>query len=120
MKPLPENPPIYARPKERWFENHRHKRTEDNKPDLSGPALTRTLMAMWHMLHDRTGRPLPTKPKLVKVTDKEWLKRMLTVEPEIMLYWGALCGSASPVEDVSYSWNKLMTYSRRPKHGQPK
>jgi len=112
MKPLPKNPEPYLRPKERWFENYTHPICDDGKPELSTMTMTRTLNAMWLMLHDRTGRPLPTKPIIVNISDRENLNKMLNRESDVMQYWGDKCNNVFCTNDLGREWAKLLNENK--------
>jgi len=85
MKPLPPDPPIYVPPPERWFDQHRHSGD-------SLPAVTKTLMAMWLMVHDRLGLPLPTKNKSFGAADREGLDRAIkTFGDDLMFEFSNRC-----------------------------
>ena len=115
MKTLPPNPEPYKRPKERWFEIHKHPMNENGKCDLGLSALTRTLTAMWLMLHDRTFRELPKKAKIQSASEKDSLCAMLKHEGDVMLYWGNLCNKVDPDEPIEKSWQKLHNVKKRTK-----
>jgi len=112
MKPLPENPKPYLRPKERWFENHKHAIDDDGKPSTGTIAVSKTLNAMWLMLHDRTRNPLPKKPYHVSISDRESLIKMLNREPDFMQYWGDKCNNVFNTKDLSLAWVMLLNQNK--------
>lgn len=109
MKPLPTPPPAYERPKERWFENHTHP-TWDGELTTSIIATSKTLNAMWLMLHDRTMRPLPSKVKTHSTSERDYLMKLLKAKGDsAMEYWGDLCDTVDREQDVERSWQYLIT-----------
>ena len=112
MKPLPENPEPYFRPKERWFENHKHAIDVYGNPYTGTIAVSKTLNAMWLMLHDRTRKPLPKKPYHVSISDRENLNKMLSRELDIMQYWGEQCNAVGTTTDVNFVWAKLLNQNK--------
>ena len=115
MKPLPENPEPYLRPEERWFENHKHYIDDDGKPCTGTIAVSKTLNAMWLMLHDRTRRPIPTKPIVVNISERDWLISKLQREPNVMAYWGELCDNTPNNKTIPLAW---ATLTQTPKGGR--
>lgn len=115
MKALPEPPPLYKRPKERWFENHNHLYTEDGEIDISMMAVSKTLNAMWLMLHDRTQNQLPSKPKMQNPSDMEHVRTILKQRENIMSYWGDLCNNADSSQNIDILWQQLLIRGTRNK-----
>ena len=112
MKPLPQNPEPYLRPKERWFENYTHPTDDDGKPVISTMVMSKTLTAMWLMLHDRTRKPLPKKTLVVNISDREWLMEMLNKESDIMEYWGEQCNNVNDKMPVTRAWAMLLNENK--------
>ena len=118
MKPLPKNPEPYLRPKERWFENYTHPLDDDGKPIISTIVLSRTLTAMWLMLHDRTRNPLPTKAIIVNISDRENLIKMLKRESDFMQYWGDKCNNVFRTNDLDLTWARLLNENKGGRNGR--
>ena len=88
MKDLPPDPPVWTPPAERWFDRY-------TPPAEDTAAITvKTLCAMWLMLLDRLGEPLPEKPKMFVPNERYMfaahLKRIGS--DAIMPAWRAECG----------------------------
>lgn len=92
MKDLPEDPPIYTSPPERWFDRHRPATSADGRPDLTNVALTKTLNAMWLILHDSVRLPLPTAERKFSAVEQEMLRKLLVkMGVEVIDIWRAAC-----------------------------
>lgn len=87
MKDLPEDPPVWTPPPERWFDRH-----EACAADAPLLELTKTLSAMWLTLHDRMRLPLPTAAHKFTMPDQEMLRKLIAKHgPATMLIWRAAC-----------------------------
>jgi len=100
MKPLPEDPPIYQRPPERWFEVHEHE-TVSGKPSEKMAAIVRTRQAMLMTFLDYTGLPLEKTDKPMPAALGNLCSAFISAnsKPSCMSVWRELCKNATLKED---------------------
>ena len=103
MKDLPIDPPIYTPPAELWYLRHQH---------ISGGPndSTRTMMAMWLMLHDRMQCGLPTAKRTFSTTEHEMFK---TLEKKfgknLMDAWDSACLHIDRDEAPAIAFTRLLS-----------
>lgn len=74
------------------------------------PAVTKTLTAMWLVLLDRLGEPVPEKPKAFAVVEREQFARHLKRlgGQGVMDAWRDACGRLERAQDASAAFNKML------------
>ncbi len=100
MKPLPEDPPVYQRPPERWFEVHEHE-TVSGKPSEKISSLVRTRQAMLMTFLDYTGLPLEKTDKPMSPSIMNLCSAFISAnsKPSCMSVWRDICKNATLKED---------------------
>lgn len=102
MKPLPQDPPVYEPPPERWFDRHEHQGKEMS-------ATTKTLSAMWLTLHDRMRLPLPTAPRKFSLVEHEQLAKLAEkFGPSVMTAWRIGCNYIEKGEQPETAFKNLL------------
>lgn len=113
MKPLPEDPPVYQRPPERWFEVHEHEMISNKSKDwertgafVTSPsenmvAIVRTRQAMLLTFLDYIGLPLEKTDKPMPAALGNLCSTFISAnsKPSCMSVWRELCKNATLKED---------------------
>ena len=102
MKPLPEDPPVYQRPPERWFEVHEHE-TVSGKPSEKMAAIVRTRQAMLLTFLDYIGLPLEKTDKPMPAALGNLCSAFISAnnKPSCMSVWRELCKNTTSKSDES-------------------
>lgn len=100
MKTLPEDPPVYQRPPERWFEIHEHE-TILGKPSEKISSLVRTHQAILMTFWDYMGLPFEKTDKPMPAALGNLCSTFISAnsKPSCMSVWRELCKNATLKED---------------------
>jgi len=115
MKTLPEDPPVYQRPPERWFEVHEHETVSGKSKDweqtgafVTSPsenraAIVRTRQAMLLTFLDYMGLPLEKTDKPMPAALGNLCSAFISAnnKPSCMSVWREVCKNATLKEDES-------------------
>jgi hypothetical protein len=118
MKPLPESPSIFVRPKTRWFEAHVPKRGSAGDFDLSLTALNTTVAAMRKMFEECLAVPPSSNhPVIATMHDRDVTeKATMLYGDDLMFEWGYLCAHADKTKPHDENWTRLTAEFVRRKH----
>lgn len=104
MKELPQDPPVWTPPPERWFDRYHH------EAGGNFGLTARTLSAMWLTVHDRKGMPLPTKPKTFGPTEQEMLAKLTSLYgARTMDVFRAACNRIEKRESMEDAFRRLLS-----------
>lgn len=104
VKELPTPPPIYVRPKERWFENYRC----DDSVEMA--AVVKLHAAMWLTFLDRTMRPIKEPKGVVGVLVANKIKELVAHHGSALMdMWREKCNSVEKKGDAEKTFSALLT-----------
>lgn len=105
MKDLPDDPPVWTPPAARWFERY-----VPPAEDMAANTV-RSLCAMWLMLLDRLGEPIPEKPRMFAPNERHLFAahfRRIGADA-LMPAWRAECARLLPGTDPKKAFLTLLS-----------